>query len=111
MNLMNLFRRPKQTAAQVAKERLQIIVSHEHASKTGPDIVKKLQKELMEVISKYINIDQDQIKVQLERHGDQSVLELNVTLPDGNLEESIKKSTNKHKHHHKNKKKKAEAQA
>lgn len=73
----------KQTAAAVAKERLQIIVSHESARKTGTDIVKQLQNELIEVISKYIKVDQDQIKVQLERTGDHSVLELNVTLPEG----------------------------
>ncbi len=75
---------PKRTAAAVAKERLQIIVSHESTRKSGTDIVKQLQAELIEVISKYIKVDQDQIKVLLERNGDHSVLELNVTLPDGN---------------------------
>lgn len=82
MRLLDLFRKPKRTAAQVAKERLQIIVSHESAKRSGTDFVKKLQKELLEVISKYIHIDPDKIKVQLERHGDHSVLELNVALPD-----------------------------
>jgi cell division topological specificity factor len=74
----------KRTAAAVAKERLQIIVSHESTRKSGSDIIKQLQSELIEVISKYIKVDQDLIKVQLEQHGDHSVLELNVTLPDGN---------------------------
>ena len=83
------FNRPKKTAAQVAKERLQIIVSHESARQTSPDMMKKLQKELLEVICKYVHIDQDKIKVQLERHGDQSVLELNVTLQEDTLEKSI----------------------
>jgi len=76
----------KKSAAAVAKERLQIIVSHETHRKNGPDIIKKLQRELMEVISKYVKVDLEQIKVQLDRNGDQSVLELNVTLPDGNFE-------------------------
>jgi cell division topological specificity factor len=78
----SFFKPQKRSAAQVAKERLQIIVSHESNRKTGPDIVKQLQKELIDVISKYIKVDQDLIKVQLERNGDHSVLELNVTLPD-----------------------------
>jgi len=83
MKFFNFFCRQPQTrsAAAVAKERLQIIVSHESTRKSGTDIVKQLQKELIEVISKYIKVDQDQIKVQLERTGDHSVLELNVTLP------------------------------
>lgn len=85
MKILNFFRFPtkKRTAAAVAKERLQIIVSHESTRKSGPDIMKQLQMELIEVISKYIHVDQEQIKVQLERNGDHSVLELNVTLPDG----------------------------
>lgn len=83
MNLFNFipqaFRRS--TAASVAKERLQIIVSHESTRRSGSDIMKELQTELIAVISKYIHVDQDLIKVQLERNGDHSVLELNVTLP------------------------------
>jgi cell division topological specificity factor len=75
---------PKRTTAAVAKERLQIIVSHESTRRTGTDIIKQLQAELIAVISKYIKVDEDQIKVLLERDGDHSVLELNVTLPDGN---------------------------
>ncbi|MGD9590959.1 MAG: cell division topological specificity factor MinE [Candidatus Berkiella sp.] len=81
-DLLKIFQ-PKRTAASVAKERLQIIVSHESTRKSGTDIIKQLQSELIEVISKYIKVDQDLIKVQLERNGDHSVLELNVTLPDG----------------------------
>lgn len=86
MRILDLFRKPKRTAAQVAKERLQIIVSHESTRKNSPEMMQKLQQELIAVISKYVNIDQEKIKVQLERHGDQSVLELNVTLQDATFE-------------------------
>lgn len=84
MRIFDFFRFFNQKrSASVAKERLQIIVSHESTRKSGADIIKQLQTELIEVISKYIKVDQEQIKVQLERNGDHSVLELNVTLPDG----------------------------
>lgn len=79
--LRNGFQR--RTTASIAKERLQIIVSHESSRNSGQEIIKQLQKELIEVISKYIHVDQDQITVLLERNGDQSVLELNVMLPEG----------------------------
>ncbi|MFO1257795.1 MAG: cell division topological specificity factor MinE [Gammaproteobacteria bacterium] len=84
MNILQLlgFKGQKRTAAQVAKERLQIIVSHESHRKDNPDFIQKLQAEIIEVISKYIKVDQDKIRVQLERIGDQSVLELNVSLPE-----------------------------
>lgn len=86
MNIMSIFDfifQRKRQSASIAKERLQIIVSHESTRKSGADIVQQLQKELIEVLSKYIKVDQDLIKVQLERNGDHSVLELNVTLPEG----------------------------
>lgn len=83
MNLLDLFRFPAKRSAQAAKERLQIIVQHESARhRGGDDFIKQLQKELLDVISKYVNIDPEKIKVQLERTGDYSVLELNVTLPE-----------------------------
>lgn len=82
MKILDFFRTPKKrSAAQVAKERLQIIVSHE-TSHDDENFINDLQRELLQVISKYVNIDPEQIKVQLEKHGGQSVLELNVTLPD-----------------------------
>lgn len=88
MKFLDFFKTPKRTAALVAKERLQIIVSHE-SSRKSKDFIKDLQRELLEVISKYVDIDPEQIKVQLEQHGDQSVLELNVTLSD-QVKETIK---------------------
>ncbi len=83
MKLFNFFCSNKKTSpAAVAKQRLQIIVSHE-STRNSPDIIKQLQEELMAVLSKYIKVDQNLIKVHVERNGDQSVLELNVTFPEG----------------------------
>lgn len=85
MNIFNFlpFGSQRNKTAAVAKERLQIIVSHESTRHGNKDIIKQLQKEIIDVLSKYIKVDQNLIKVQLERNGDQSVLELNVTLPEG----------------------------
>ena len=83
MNIFNFLRNaPKRTTASVAKERLQIIVSHESARTDSKDFIRKLQQELLEVISKYVEVDREEIKVQMERNRDQDVLELSVTLPD-----------------------------
>ena len=79
-----IFRRPRQTSAQFARERLQIIVSHERASNhTGPDFLPMLQQEIIEVIAKYfVGIDKNSVKVELQRTGSCSVLELNIALPE-----------------------------
>ena len=84
MNIFDFFRerKPKETPASVAKERLSIIVAHERGQRSQPDYLPALQKELVEVIRKYVNIGSDDVHVALENQGSCSILELNITLPD-----------------------------
>lgn len=84
--LKKLLGRP--STASIAKERLQIIISHERAKREGPDYLPLLQQELIAVISKYVNINPDDVHVSLDRDGGFSILELNVTLPEAK-EESV----------------------
>lgn len=86
---MSLFKylRKRKNSASVAKERLQIIISHERSQRDEPDYLPKLQEELLEVISKYVKIQKDKVKVQLEKIGDNAILELNVTMPEEALQE------------------------
>jgi cell division topological specificity factor len=83
-SLIDYLRGPEKKTAVVAKERLQIILAHERAGRgaAAPDYLPALQEELLEVIAKYIHIDRNMMKVQLEKHGEYDVLELNVTLPE-----------------------------
>jgi cell division topological specificity factor len=79
----NFFRASSNKSAALAKERLQIIVAHERGNRRGsPDYLPALKKELLEVVRKYVPVDQSQIKVHLDREGGYEVLELNITLPD-----------------------------
>lgn len=80
MNIFDYFRHNKKTSAVVAKERLQIIVAHQRGANN--EFLPLLQKELIQVISKYVDIDPTQVKVELGKTGDTSVLELNVALPN-----------------------------
>ena len=82
MNFFEYFTRKKNTSASIAKERLQIIVAHERNKLKQPDYLPALQREIMEVIRKYVDIDTDHVEVHLDTNGQCSVLELNVTLPE-----------------------------
>lgn len=84
MSIFNYLRKRNKTAS-VAKERLQIIISHERSKRSTPDYLPQLQEEILAVIAKYVPIHRDQVIVNLERMGDNSVLELNVTMPDETL--------------------------
>jgi len=70
--------------ASVAKERLQIILAHERSGRhaSQPDYLPALQRELVAVISKYIKISSQDIKVHLEKQDNLEVLEVKIELPD-----------------------------
>jgi cell division topological specificity factor len=83
VSIFNYFlKKEKKTSASVAKERLQIIVAHERSKRQQPDYLPLMQQEIIDVIRKYVNIENDQVSVQLDNNDDCSVLELNITLPE-----------------------------
>ena len=82
MSLLDYFRTSKPNSASLAKERLQILVAHERASRNQPSYLPDLQKELLEVIRKYVNVSQDAITVHFDQDGNQETLELNIVLPE-----------------------------
>lgn len=89
MSLLDLLFGKKKSTASVAKERLQIILAHERSTLNSsgeenhaPEWLPDLQKELVAVVAKYIKIDQDALKVHLEKRDNLELLEINVTLPE-----------------------------
>ena len=82
MSLLDYFKISKVGSASLAKERLQILVAHERSSRHQPSYLPQLQKELLEVIRKYVNVEQDAISVNFEQDEDQETLELNIVLPE-----------------------------
>jgi cell division topological specificity factor len=80
MGLLDIFRRSPPTA-NLAKERLRIIVSQERSARGGPDYMPLLRREILEVIRRYVNVDPDAIQINLEKEDGQEVLELSVALP------------------------------
>ena len=82
MSILSYFFGEKKKTASVARERLQIILAHERSGRSAPDYLPQLQKELVEVISKYVSIDPADIKVQLDKKDDFEVLEVNIVLPE-----------------------------
>ena len=81
MGLLALFRRTQPTA-NVAKERLRILISQERSDRGAPDYLPTLRRELLEVIRKYINVDPEAVQMNLEREDGQEVLEFTVALPE-----------------------------
>ena len=71
----------RRSSAPVARDRLQILLSHERAFIGGNDLAATLQEEILRVIAKHIAIDRDKVKVNLERGESVSTLEIDVEMP------------------------------
>ena len=82
MSFFSLFRPRAKPSATEAKERLQILLAHERSDLAKPDYLPRLHKELLQVIAKYVEIDEDKIVVDFETSGSVSTLEVNIELPN-----------------------------
>ncbi len=84
MSFLTFWAKEKKQTANVAKERLQIILAHERVGRNAstPDYMDALQRELIAVISKYVSINPDDIRVNLERQDNLEVLEVKIELPE-----------------------------
>lgn len=71
------------TSAAIAKERLKIVLAHERAGSKAPDFLPKLQKELIDVVGRYVEIHDDMIRVNLGQQGGTSLLEINIEIEAG----------------------------
>lgn len=89
MGILDFLRGKPQNTANIARERLRIIVAQERGTRGGPDYLPLLRSELLEVIRKYVHVDPEAVQINLESEGGQELLELSVALPDGEETEEV----------------------
>ncbi|MBK1647227.1 cell division topological specificity factor MinE [Rhabdochromatium marinum] len=84
MGLLDNFRSANhgRGSASVAKERLQILVAHDRIARGRPSYLPKLEREILDLIRKYVDVDPNAVTVSYEQDERQEFLELNILLPD-----------------------------
>lgn len=83
MSMLSFFRRPRHlTSADSAKERLQILLSHERTDRSSPEYLPMLQRDILEVIQRYMRVGDEGVDIKLERGEELSTLEINIELPE-----------------------------
>ncbi|CAL4322527.1 cell division topological specificity factor MinE [Buchnera aphidicola] len=83
MTLLDFFLSRNKNTAYIAKERLQLIVSERKKCQSLPDCFPQLKQEILSVICKYVHIDPNMIKIQLNhKNKNVSIIELNIILPE-----------------------------
>jgi cell division topological specificity factor len=80
MGLFSFLFPPRESSAAIAKERLKIVLAHERASSKAPDFLPRMQKELIDVVGRYVEIRDDMIRVNLGDTGGTSLLEINIEI-------------------------------
>jgi cell division topological specificity factor len=78
MSLFGIFNR--RASAPVARERLQILLTHERKSICNSNLIAVLHKEVLEAISKHIPIDPEKVEVTIHRRELVSLLEIDIEI-------------------------------
>jgi len=72
-------------SAHIAKERLQVIVAHHKNIHAGHDDITMahIKQDILNVLSKYYpSADFSNVNVQLDKDGHQSMLQIDLTIPE-----------------------------
>src|ERR1051325_12087098 len=80
MRLFNLLFSPHRHSAAIAKERLKIVLAHGRVGRGAPDFLPRLQRDLIDVVGRYVDIRDDMIRVNLGKSGETSLLEINIEI-------------------------------
>jgi cell division topological specificity factor len=82
VKLLEFFLGNRPKTADAAKDRLKLIVVRDRAATgEGPDFLPLLQKDLIEVVRRYVDIEDDKVSVDVDKRGNLSMLEVNIELP------------------------------
>ena len=82
MALLSFLFPEKKKSATAAKERLQILLAHERSGGGArPDCLPQLQREILDVIRRHMQIGDEAIDIRMERGDELSSLEINIEFP------------------------------
>jgi cell division topological specificity factor len=71
--------RKKPTPGEMAKERLKVVLVHDRL-KVNPEILEMIRAEVLSVISKRLEVDEQQMQVLLTREGGADKLQTDVPI-------------------------------
>jgi len=78
---MTLFKLFKRGSAPIARERLQILLSHERDTRNRPDLLGVLREEILAVISRHVAFDPEKVQITVERGNTVSTLAVDIEIP------------------------------
>lgn len=91
--VLGFFRQTEKEAAESSKDtacnRLRVVLMQDRTNLT-PELMERMRRELVELLSKYVEMDKDALELNLEQDGDQVALMLSIPVIRAKDEEEIK---------------------
>ena len=78
----------EESAKETAINRLRVVLMQDRTNLT-PELLEKMRKELIDLLSKYVEMDKDALELNFEQEGDQVALMLSIPVIRAKDEEEI----------------------
>ncbi|BEU88582.1 cell division topological specificity factor MinE [Selenomonas sp. TAMA-11512] len=75
--LKKIFGKAEKSSSQIASDRLRVVLMHDRAN-MSPEVMENLKNDIIEVISKYMEFDQQEMEIGLENDQDSVALVANI---------------------------------
>ena len=91
--VMGFFRRTdeEETAKDTACNRLRVVLMQDRTN-LNPQLLERMRKELIELLSKYVEMDKEALELNFEQEGEQMALMLSIPVLRAKSEEDIEKA-------------------
>ena len=91
--VISLFKQTEQedNAKDIAKNRLRVVLMQDRTNLT-PELLERMRKELVELLSKYVEMDKEALELNLDQEGDQMALMLSIPVIRAKDESEIEKA-------------------
>ena len=83
---MKIFGKNEKPSGQVAKERLRVVLIHDRAS-VSPELMEVIKNEIINVLSKYMDVQKKGIEISLANDDDSVALVANI--PVNNMRHGV----------------------
>ncbi len=79
MNIIKKLSFKENSSKNVAKERLQFILIHDRI-KLSPRELAEMKKDIISVVSKYVDVDENELEMSLQRTESNMALQANIPI-------------------------------
>ena len=97
--VLSLFKQTEskeENAKSVACNRLRVVLMQDRTNLT-PELLQRMRRELVELLSKYVEMDKDALELNFDQEGDQMALMLSIPVirakDEAEIEEALNKET------------------